>query len=50
MKIKEMLTPRIVKAVVSLSIRYENITKKVHDIIASGALGRLNTVYGTATG
>jgi predicted dehydrogenase len=50
MKIKEMLDAAKVKAVISHQHRYGEHYKKVHDIIASGALGRLNTVYGTATG
>ena len=50
MKIKQMLDAAKVKAVVSHQHRYGEHYKKVHDIIASGALGRLNTVYGTATG
>jgi predicted dehydrogenase len=50
MKIKQLLDAAKVKAVVSHQHRYGEHYKKVHDIIASGALGRLNTVYGTATG
>jgi predicted dehydrogenase len=50
MKIKQMLEAAKIKAVVSHQHRYGEHYKKVHDIIASGALGRLNTVYGTATG
>lgn len=50
MKIKKMLDAAKIKAVVSHQHRYGAHYKKVHDIIASGALGRLNTVYGTATG
>lgn len=49
-KIKQMLDAAKIKAVVSHQHRYGEHYKKVHDIIASGALGRLNTVYGTATG
>ena len=49
-KIKQMLDKAGVKAVVSHQHRYGAHYKKVHDIIASGALGRINTVYGTATG
>ena len=50
LKIKQMLDAARVKAVVSHQHRYGEHYKKVHEIIASGALGRLNTVYGTATG
>jgi len=49
-KIKHMLEAAKVKAVVSHQHRYGEHYKKVKEIIASGALGRLNTVYGTATG
>jgi predicted dehydrogenase len=50
MKIKEMLDAAKVKAVVSHQHRYGEHYRKVHEIICSGAIGRLNTVYGTATG
>jgi predicted dehydrogenase len=50
LKIKEMLDSAKVKAVVSHQHRYGQHYRKVHDLITSGALGRLNTVYGTATG
>jgi predicted dehydrogenase len=50
MKIKQMLDAAKVKAVISHQHRYGEHYRKVHDIIASGAIGRLNTVYGTATG
>jgi predicted dehydrogenase len=39
-----------VKAVVSHQHRYGAHYRKVKEIIASGALGRVHTVYGTATG
>ncbi len=39
-----------VKAVVSHQHRYGQHYQKVKEIIASGALGRVHTVYGTATG
>jgi len=39
-----------VKAVVSHQHRYGKHYQKVKDIVASGALGRVHTVYGTATG
>ena len=38
------------KAVVSHQHRYGQHYQKVKEIIASGALGRIHTVYGTATG
>ena len=50
MKIKETLDRGGVKAVVSHQHRYGEHYKKVKDVIASGALGRVHTVYGTATG
>lgn len=49
-KIKTMLDAAKVKAVVSHQHRYGVHYRKVHEIIASGALGRVHTVYGTATG
>lgn len=39
-----------IKAVVSHQHRYGPHYQKVKDIVASGALGRVHTVYGTATG
>ena len=39
-----------VKAVVSHQHRYGVHYRKVREIVASGALGRVHTVYGTATG
>jgi predicted dehydrogenase len=39
-----------VKAVVSHQHRYGAHYRKVKEIVASGALGRVHTVYGTATG
>jgi predicted dehydrogenase len=50
MKIKELLDRSGVKAVVSHQHRYGEHYKKVKEIVASGALGRVHTVYGTATG
>ena len=43
-------TPAGVKAVVSHQHRYGEHYQKVKEIVASGALGRVHTVYGTATG
>jgi predicted dehydrogenase len=50
MQIKAMLEKSKVKAVVSHQHRYGVHYQKVAEIIASGALGRIHTVYGTATG
>lgn len=51
MKIKKLLDrhPKV-KVVVSHQHRYGEHYRRVKDIIASGALGRVHTVYGTATG
>lgn len=48
--LKQLLDAAGVKAVVSHQHRYGAHYRKVKEIIASGALGRLHTVYGTATG
>jgi len=50
MKIKKMLDKAGVKAVVSHQHRYGEHYRKVKEIISSGALGRVHTVYGTAGG
>jgi predicted dehydrogenase len=50
MKIKELLDKSGTKAVVSHQHRYGDHYKKVKEIVASGALGRVHTVYATATG
>jgi predicted dehydrogenase len=50
MDIRKMLATSGVKAVVSHQHRYGEHYKKVKEIIASGALGRIHTVYGTASG
>ncbi|MCD6289039.1 MAG: Gfo/Idh/MocA family oxidoreductase [Anaerolineae bacterium] len=50
MEIKKLLDDNGVKAVVSHQHRYGEHYKKVKEIIDSGALGRIHTVYGTATG
>ena len=47
---KQALDKAGVKAVVSHQHRYGDHYKKVKEIIASGAIGRVYTVYGTATG
>ena len=48
--VKRLLEESGVKAVVSHQHRYGAHYQKVREIIASGALGRIHTVYGTATG
>ena len=50
MEIRNLLTSAGVKAVVSHQHRYGEHYRKVKEIIASGALGRVHTVYGTASG
>jgi predicted dehydrogenase len=49
-KIRELLTKAGVKAVVSHQHRYGKHYQAVKNIVASGALGRVHTVYGSATG
>ena len=49
-EVKRMLDAAKVKAVVSHQHRYGEHYRKVKEIIASGALGRVHTVYGTSTG
>jgi predicted dehydrogenase len=48
--LRDMIGKAGVKAVVSHQHRYGVHYRKVKEIIASGALGRVHTVYGTATG
>ena len=50
MTMRDLLSKAGVKAVVSHQHRYGVHYRKVKGIIASGALGRVHTVYGTATG
>lgn len=50
MAVKAMLDGKGVKAVVSHQHRYGAHYQKVAEIIASGALGRVHTVYGMSTG
>jgi predicted dehydrogenase len=50
LKVKQLLAAGGVKAVISHQHRYGVHYKKVKEIIASGALGRVHTVYGTASG
>jgi predicted dehydrogenase len=49
-KIRQILDGSGTKAVVSHQHRYGDHYKRVKETIASGALGRVHTVYGTATG
>jgi predicted dehydrogenase len=49
MKIRTMLAASGVKAVVSHQHRYGQHYRKVKEIVDSGALGRVHTVYGTAS-
>jgi predicted dehydrogenase len=50
LQIKQALERNGTKAVVSHQHRYGEHYKKVKEIVASGALGRVHTVYATATG
>jgi predicted dehydrogenase len=50
MEVRKLLRASGVKAVVSHQHRYGVHYRKVKEIAASGALGRIHTVYGTATG
>ena len=50
MAVRDLLASRGVKAVVSHQHRYGEHYRKVKEIVASGALGRIHTVYGTAGG
>jgi len=50
MAIKKALQDSGVKAVVSHQHRYGEHYRRTYETIASGALGRVHTVYGTATG
>jgi predicted dehydrogenase len=50
LRVKKLLDESGVKAVVSHQHRYGVHYRKVKEIIESGALGRVHTVYGTATG
>ncbi len=49
-EVRRLLAASGVKAVVSHQHRYGAHYQKVHEIIAGGALERVHTVYGTATG
>lgn len=48
--IRDLIRRAGVKAVVSHQHRYGRHYQQVKEIVASGALGRVHTVYGTATG
>ena len=50
MQIRKMLATSGVKAVVSHQHRYGEHYRKVKEIVDSGALGRVHTVYGIASG
>lgn len=50
MRIRDILGKAGTKAVVSHQHRYGDHYQKVAEIAASGSLGRIHTVYGTATG
>jgi predicted dehydrogenase len=50
MAVKKMIDASGVKAVVSHQHRYGVHYQKVKEIVSSGALGRIHTVYATATG
>lgn len=50
LSIRDMLKAAGAKAVVSHQHRYGPHYQKVKEIVASGALGRVHTVYGSATG
>lgn len=49
-EIRRMIQAAGVKTVVSHQHRYGEHYRKTKEVIASGALGRVHTVYGTATG
>jgi predicted dehydrogenase len=48
--VRDLLHSSGVKAVVSHQHRYGEHYQKVNEVVKSGALGRVHTVYGTATG
>jgi predicted dehydrogenase len=50
MEVRKLLDAAGVKAVVSHQHRYGEHYRKAKEVIASGALGHIHTVYGTATG
>ncbi|MFO1499655.1 MAG: Gfo/Idh/MocA family oxidoreductase [Verrucomicrobiota bacterium] len=49
-KVRDLVRKAGAKAVVSHQHRYGVHYRKVKEIVASGALGRVHTIYGTATG
>jgi predicted dehydrogenase len=50
LEIRELVRKAGVKTVVSHQHRYGVHYQKVHEVVRSGALGRIHTVYGTAVG
>jgi predicted dehydrogenase len=50
LQVKKLIDDSGIKAVVSHQHRYGAHYRKVKEIVASGALGRVHTVYGMATG
>jgi predicted dehydrogenase len=50
MEVRRLLAASGVKAVVSHQHRYGEHYRKVQELVAGGSLGRIHTVYGTATG
>jgi predicted dehydrogenase len=50
MKIRKLIETKGIKAVVSHQHRYGEHYRKLNEIISSGKLGRVHTVYGTASG
>ena len=49
-EVRDLLAKSGIKAVVSHQHRYGEHYQKVGELVASGVLGRIHTVYGTATG
>src|ERR1041385_8397024 len=49
MEVRRLLAASGVKAVVSHQHRYGEHYRKVQELVAGGSLGRIHTVYGTAT-
>lgn len=50
LKMRDLLKDKPVKVVVSHQHRYGEHYRKVREIVESGALGRIHTVYGSSTG
>jgi predicted dehydrogenase len=49
-KVRDLIAKSGIKVVVSHQHRYGQHYQRVGEVVASGALGRINTVYATATG